>query len=166
MSLKHQIRSGPSEESSMARRRRSRTSGSTCSTTRSGERTFCATLCAGARQRGRAGRGRGDVRQIEAAGWRNWLSGWARNCARRRIGPAGAAGDDPKARRRRASARHPDDPGPGGADRREAGAGADLRGGSGTGRLRLSAETQRGRCDQGGAPACFARATPMWSTPI
>ena len=40
----------------------------------------------------------------------------------------GAPGDDPEARWRRAAARYPNDPGPGGADRRQAGAGADLRG--------------------------------------
>ena len=38
----------------------------------------------------------------------------------------GATGDDPEAGRRRTSARHPDDPGPGGSDRRQAGVGADL----------------------------------------
>ena len=86
---------------------------------------------------------------------------------------AGATGDDPEARRRRASARHPDDPGPGGADRGEAGAGADLRDGPGAGGLWLPAGTQRGRRDRAGAdPAAPApakaggRATPTWSTPI
>src|SRR3954449_9680996 len=50
---------------------------------------------------------------------------------RGRGGPArtGAAGDDPQARRRRTPARHPDHSGPGGPDRRQAGAGTHLRGG-------------------------------------
>ena len=69
----------------------------------------------------------------------------------------GATGDDPEARRRRAAARHPDDPGPGGADRRQAGAGADLRGGSRPCGLWLPAGAERDRRDQGGARAALPR---------
>src|SRR6185436_13892352 len=60
--------------------------------------------------------------------------------------------DDPEARRRRTATRDTDDPGPGGADRRETGAGADLRGGPRTYRLWLPTGPQRHRCGQGGAP--------------
>ena len=67
---------------------------------------------------------------IEAAGLESWLDGIETELRTEDVpAPAGATGDDPEARRRRAAARHTDDPGPGGADRRETGAGADLRGG-------------------------------------
>ena len=68
--------------------------------------------------------------EIEAAGVEEWLAGLREELRREDVpAGAGATGDDPEAGRRRAAARHPDDPGPGGADRRQAGAGADLRGG-------------------------------------
>src|ERR671928_2212800 len=57
--------------------------------------------------------------------------------------PAGATGDDPQARRQRAAARHSDHSGPGGSDCRQAGAGADLRGGSRSQCLRLPPGTGR-----------------------
>jgi RNA-directed DNA polymerase len=72
--------------------------------------------------------------RIEAQGREDWLSrlgeelrakhahGLAKPDPRGVSVPAGAAGDDPQARRRRAAARHPDHSGPGGADRGEAGA--------------------------------------------
>ena len=67
---------------------------------------------------------------IEAAGLEEWLGGIRKDVGAKTYRPAaGAAGDDPEARRRRTAARYSDDPGPGGADRRQAGAGTDLRGG-------------------------------------
>ena len=69
----------------------------------------------------------------------------------------GATGTDPEAWRRRAPARHPDDPGPGGADRCQAGAGADLRGGPRSQRLWLPPETKRLGRDQGSACAPLQR---------
>ena len=68
---------------------------------------------------------------IEADGLEEWLSGIRKDLIEKTYQTStGAAGDDPEARRRRAAARDSDDTGPGGADRRQAGAGADLRGGS------------------------------------
>ena len=68
--------------------------------------------------------------QIEAAGVEAWLAGLREDLVSKTYRPdAGAAGDDPEAGGRRTSARHPDDPGSGGSDRRQARAGADLRGG-------------------------------------
>src|SRR6266849_3586507 len=51
--------------------------------------------------------------------------------------PTGATGDDPEGQWRRTATRHPNHSGPGGADRSQIGVGADLRGGSGTERLRV-----------------------------
>ena len=78
--------------------------------------------------------------QIEAAGLEDWLirpgealrtkhaHGLAKPVPRDLSVPAGATGDDPESRWRRAAARYPDEPGPGGADRRQTGAGTDIRG--------------------------------------
>src|SRR3954466_2703403 len=63
--------------------------------------------------------------RIEAEGLDGWLAGLREDVPAR----TGAAGDDPQARRRRTPARHPDHSGPGGPDRRQAGAGPHLRGG-------------------------------------
>jgi hypothetical protein len=124
-------------------------------------------LCAGPCERGRAGRGRNDIRADRG--------GRVGRMARRpQEGPyctdlsarTGATDDDSEARRRRATPRHPDDPGPGGADRRQAGAGAHLRGGSRPCGPWLSAGTERDRCDPGGARAALPRLHPTWWTPI
>jgi len=92
--------------------------------------------------------------RIEAAGLEDWLTRLGEELRKKHAHglakpdpsdvpvPAGAAGDDPKARRRRASARHPNDTGSGGADRGKVGSGADFRGGHGPGGVRLSAGTQ------------------------
>lgn len=56
---------------------------------------------------------------IEAAGLEEWLAGLCEDLRQKTYRP----------RRRRAAARHPDDPGPGGADSRKAGGRTDLRGG-------------------------------------
>jgi hypothetical protein len=72
--------------------------------------------------------------QIEASGLENWLSRPGEELRAKTYrcqppafaGAGSAAGDDPEARRRRASSRYPNDPGPCGANRRETGAGADL----------------------------------------
>ena len=91
---------------------------------------------------------------IEADGLEEWLAGLREDLVAKTYRPAaGAAGDDPEARRRRAAARHPDHSGPGGSDRRQAGAGADLRGGLRGQRLWLPPGTERSRRDQGSAPA-------------
>ena len=91
---------------------------------------------------------------IEAAGVEAWLAGLREELRREDVpAPAGATGDDPEAWRRRTSARHPDDSGSGGSDRRQAGAGTDLRGGPRGQCLWLSARPQRGRRRQGSAPA-------------
>ena len=116
-------------------------------------------LRAGASQRGRAWGGWGDVCADRGGGAGSMAGRLARGLGHEDVSAAtGAAGDDPEARRRRASARHPDHPGSRGADRRQAGAGADLRG-----RLRgqcvwLSARTQCGGRSRGSASA-ICRAT-------
>jgi hypothetical protein len=61
--------------------------------------------------------------------------------------PTGATGDDPEGRRRRAAARDTEHTGPGGADRGQDRAGADIRGGSGTKRLWAPTEAERARRD-------------------
>ena len=97
---------------------------------------------------------------IEAAGVEEWLAAISEGPRCEDV-PAGtgAAGDDPEARWRRAAARHPDDPGPGGADRRQAGAGTDLRGGLRARGLWLSA--QRSGTDAiKEVHGCSAAATP------
>ena len=116
---------------------------------------------------GRARRGRGDLRGDRGGGLEEWLAGIRKDLSRRRIRPAtGATGDDPEARRRRAAARYSDDPGPGGADRRQAGAGADLRGGPRSHCLWLPAEAERASTRSRKCTRCSAAATPMWWTPI
>ena len=73
-----------------------------------------------------------------------WLAALRRDAAGEDVSArAGAAGADSQAWRGRAAARDPDDSGPGGADRRQAGPGADLRGG-----LRRTVPTA---IDRGGA---------------
>ena len=57
----------------------------------------------------------------------------------------------PKAGRRRAATRDTDHTGPGGADRSQDRAGADIRGGPGTKRLRLPTEAEGARRDPGSA---------------
>src|SRR6266498_3872410 len=66
---------------------------------------------------------------------------------------SGAAGVHTEAGRRRATARHSDDPGSGGADRRQARAGTDLRGGLRGQCLRLPPRSWSGGRGQGSAPA-------------
>src|SRR5690348_4879504 len=64
---------------------------------------------------------------IEAAGLEEWLGGLRKDVVAKTYRPEPVRrGDDPEARRRRTAARHPDDPGPGGADRRQARAGASI----------------------------------------
>ena len=67
---------------------------------------------------------------IEASGLERLAGGAARGTGFEDV-PArsGAAGDDPETGRRRATARHSDDPGSGGPNCRQARAGTDLRGG-------------------------------------
>ena len=94
--------------------------------------------------------------RIEAAGVERVAGGPARGTRLEDVpATAGATGDDPEAGGRRTPARHPDDPGPGGSDRRQAGAGTDLRGGLRGQCLWLSARTRCGRRDQGSAPAAL-----------
>ena len=105
--------------------------------------------------------------RIEASGLENWLTRLGEEVRREDVPvPGGAAGDDPKARRRGASSRYPDDKGPGGANRREIGTGADLRGGSGGARSATGRDAARAmrsrRCDL----LHQAGSTPTWSTPI
>ena len=95
-----------------------------------------------------------DFEQIEAAGVEKWLAGLREDLVSKTYRPqAGATGDDPEARRRRTPARHSHDSGPGGADRRQTGAGADLRGGLRGQRPWLPPRAKRGRCGQPSAPA-------------
>ena len=104
---------------------------------------------------------------IEAAGVEGWLSGLREElCEPRDAALAGATGDDPEARRRRATARHPDDPGSCGADRGEAIARTDFEAdlsprafGYRPKRSALDAIKIRGT-------ARFARVTPTWWTLI
>lgn len=65
--------------------------------------------------------------RIEAAGVEEWLAGLREELVSKTT-PVGATGDDPEARRWRTTARHSDDSGPGGTDRRQTRTGADLRG--------------------------------------
>ena len=65
---------------------------------------------------------------IEAEGLERWLAVIRKDpCHEGVQACTDATGDDSEARRRRAATRHPDKPGSGGADRGQAGAGADLR---------------------------------------
>ena len=83
--------------------------------------------------------------EIEASGLEEWLAGLREELIAKTYRPAaGAAGDDPEAGGRRTAARHPDDSGSGGSDRRQAGAGTDLRGGLRGQCLWLSAPTRSG----------------------
>ena len=109
-------------------------------------------------QRGSAGSGRGELRGDRGRRAGGVARGTA-DGARREDVPSGtgATGADPEARRWRARARHPDDPGPGGADCRQAGAGTDLRGGLRGQRVWLPAPAGRARRDQGGASLRAAR---------
>ena len=95
-----------------------------------------------------------DFKQIEAAGVEKWLVGLREDSRLEDLpAPGRATGDDPEAGRRRTPARHSHDSGPGGADRRQTGAGADLRGGFRGQRPWLPTPAERGRCDQPSAPA-------------
>jgi Reverse transcriptase (RNA-dependent DNA polymerase) len=79
------------------------------------------------RQCGGTGRGWGELRG-DRGGGRQGVAGRPGEGTDREDVPAGtgAAGDDPEAGGRRTPARHPDDPGSGGPDRRQAGAGTDF----------------------------------------
>jgi len=127
--------------------------------------------------------------QIETAGVQDWLTrlgeelrtqhahGLAKPDPRDVSVPTGAAGDDPKARRRRAAARYPDHQGPGGADRGETGTGANPPGLASPARghalkrtwTRLRSATGRnvvGVRRSSGCWRCFGKATPTWWMPI
>src|SRR3954449_9418696 len=114
--------------------------------------------------------------RIEADGLEEWLAGLRGDLVAKTYRPAAVrrgmipkpgggeravgipplrdrGGNDPQAGRRREAARHPDHSGPGGSDRRQAGAGADLRGGLRGQCLCLPPGTERSRRDQGRAPA-------------
>src|SRR5712671_7383677 len=92
--------------------------------------------------------------QIDASGLETWLAGLREDLVSKTYRPDPVRRfSDPEAGWRRASARHSDHPGSGRSDRRQARAGADLRG-----RLRgqcvwLSSRSWGGRCSQGCAPA-------------
>jgi hypothetical protein len=65
--------------------------------------------------------------QIETMGLENWLSRLGEELRAEDVSvPAGATGDDPKARRRLAAAPYPNDPGPRGANRGKTSTGDDL----------------------------------------
>ena len=90
---------------------------------------------------------------IEASGLEDWLSGirtelhaktYRAQPVRREMIPSFDR-LRMRARWRRTAARHPDDPGPGGADGGQAGRRADLRGGLGADNLRLPARPVSGR---------------------
>jgi hypothetical protein len=85
-----------------------------------------------------------ELHRSMPTGWRSQTRGTYRCQPPAFAGAGGAAGDDPKARRRRAATRNSDYSGPGGADRGETGAGADFRSGHGPGGAWLPAGTQRG----------------------
>ena len=111
-------------------------------------------------ERWSAGRGRGEIRGHRGAG-RGGVARRARKGAAREDVPSkpGTPGDDSEAGRRRAATGHPDDTGPSGADRRQACAGADLRGGP---RAEVRMDIGRGRvpttrCEQ--CTAACARGT-------
>src|SRR3984957_21026475 len=87
-------------------------------------------LCAGPSKCGRAGYGRNDLCGGRSVGPGEVAGGPARGTGCEDV-PArsGAAGVYTEAGRRRATARHSNDPGSGGPDRRQARAGTNLRGG-------------------------------------
>ena len=97
----------------------------------------------------------GDRLPADRGGGRREVAGRAARGSRLEDLPAPgrATGDDPEARRRRTPARHSHDSGPGGADRRQTGAGADLRGGFRGQRPWLPPQAERGRCGRPSAPA-------------
>src|SRR5713226_3958533 len=82
---------------------------------------------------------------VEASGLERWLAGLREELVSKDV-PArsGAAGVHTEAGRRRAMARHSDDPGSGGSDRRQARAGTDLRGGLRGQCLRLPPRSRSG----------------------
>src|SRR5208282_1462968 len=95
-----------------------------------------------------------DFKQIEAAGVEKWLAGlredlvsktYRPQAVRRVTIPKPGGGERP--------ARYSHNSGPGGADRRQTGAGTDLRGGFRGQRPWLPPQAERGRCDQPRAPA-------------
>src|SRR6201987_3455400 len=90
---------------------------------------------------------------LEAAGLKEWFTEIRNDLVTKtyRPAPVRRGGVSKPGGGGRAAARHPDDPGPGGANRGQAGAGADLRGGPRSRGPWLSAWAERGRCDQGGA---------------
>ena len=148
---------GNFRESCIARRRRSLPSASMCSTTRSIAKTFLRHGYALARANaGAPGMDGMTFAAIEASGLDSMVGGLARGTGLEDV-PArsGAAGDDPEAGWRRATARHSNDPGSGGPSRRQARAGTDLRGGLRGQCLRLSSRTRGGGRSQGSAPACL-----------
>ena len=131
------------------------------------EDIFCTCLCAGPRQRGRAGRGRGDVRTDRGGGCGRVAGGLARGPRLEDLSArARAPGDDPEARRRRTPARHSDDPGSGGPDRRQDWCWS--RSSRRTSKIALTATGRSGARSMRSrkCTGCSAGATPRWSTPI
>src|SRR6516164_9402019 len=91
---------------------------------------------------------------IEASGLQEWLAGLHEDLVARTVSAdAGAAGDDPKAGRRRTPARHSDDSGSGESNCCQARARTNLRGGLRGHCLWLPSPTRSKRRDQGSAPA-------------
>src|SRR5215470_11029696 len=85
--------------------------------------------------------------QIELAGREEWLTGIRQGVTQQDVSTtAGATGDDPEARRRGATARYSFYKRPGGANRSQDRAGADLRGRYGTKCLWLPTEAKRAGC--------------------
>src|ERR1019366_9471346 len=105
---------------------------------------------------GASGRGRNELRSDRGGGPGGRAGGPARGTVLEDV-PArsGAAGVHTETGRRRATARHSDDPGSGGPDRRQARTGTDLRGGLRGQCLRLSSRAWGGGRSQGRAPACL-----------
>ena len=105
--------------------------------------------------------------QIEASGVEAWLAGLREELVSKtyRPGPVRRV-MIPKPGGRRTPARHPDDSGSGGSDRRQAGAGTDLRGGLRGQCLWLSARTRWEPTRSRKCTGFSAGATPTWLTPI
>ena len=126
-------------------------------------------LCACPRQRGRAGSGRDDLRADRGVGGGGVAGGPARGpCLEAVPARSGAAGDDPEAGGRRTSARHPDDSGSGGPNRRQP---PGLTRGRSSRRTSRTALIAIGRGAARSTPSrkrtgCFAGAIPTLSTPI